>query len=74
VDRTDLSFAGNRTSHGDPSLKALLRTLLMHVGCGWSLRETAVQANSVSVVEVAMLFGIEFDLPIIVQSGRDATV
>ena len=30
---------------GFPSLEALLRTLLLHVGCGWSLRETAVQAK-----------------------------
>ena len=30
---------------GFSSLEALLRTLLMHVGCGWSLRETAVQAK-----------------------------
>jgi hypothetical protein len=30
---------------GFPSLEALLRTLLLHVGGGWSLRETAVQAT-----------------------------
>jgi hypothetical protein len=39
---------------------------------GESLR--AVAANGVSVVEMAMFFGIEFDLPAIVEAGRDAAI
>lgn len=31
----------------------LLRTLLLHVGCGWSLRETAVQAKLAGIAEVS---------------------
>lgn len=38
---------------GFPSLEALLRTLLLHVGCGWSLRETAVQAKLAGLAEVS---------------------
>src|SRR5271163_2546730 len=38
---------------GFPSLDALLRTLLLHVGCGWSLRETAVQAKLAGIAEVS---------------------
>jgi hypothetical protein len=38
---------------GFPSLEALLRTLLLHVGCGWSLRETAVQAKLAGIAEVS---------------------
>jgi hypothetical protein len=38
---------------GFPSLEALLRTLLMHVGCGWSLRETAIQAKLAGVADVS---------------------
>jgi hypothetical protein len=34
-------------------LEALLRTLLLHVGCGWSLRETAVQAKLAGIAEVS---------------------
>ena len=30
---------------GFKPLNDLFRTLLLHVGCGWSLRETAVQAK-----------------------------
>jgi hypothetical protein len=30
-----------------------LRTLLLHVGCGWSLRETAVQAKLAGIAEVS---------------------
>src|SRR5271169_306703 len=38
---------------GFPSLEALLRTLLLHVGCGWSLRETAVHAKLADVADVS---------------------
>src|ERR1035438_4709042 len=42
-----------RRLRGFSSLEALLRTLLMHVGCGWSLRETAVQAKLAGVADVS---------------------
>lgn len=38
---------------GFDSLEDLLRTLLMHVGCGWSLRETAVRAKLAGVADVS---------------------
>jgi hypothetical protein len=38
---------------GFPSIEALLRTLLLHVGCGWSLRETATQAKLAGIAEVS---------------------
>lgn len=38
---------------GFDSLESLLRTLLLHVGCGWSLRETAVQAKLAGIAEVS---------------------
>jgi hypothetical protein len=38
---------------GFDSLNDLLRTLLLHVGCGWSLRETAVQAKLAGIAEVS---------------------
>lgn len=38
---------------GFNSLEALLRTLLLHVGCGWSLRETAVQAKLAGIADVS---------------------
>lgn len=38
---------------GFDSLNNLLRTLLLHVGCGWSLRETAVQAKLAGIAEVS---------------------
>ena len=38
---------------GFDSLQDLFRTLLMHVGCGWSLRETAVQAKLAGIAEVS---------------------
>ena len=38
---------------GFSSLEALLRTLLMHVGGGWSLRETAVEAKLAGIAEVS---------------------
>jgi hypothetical protein len=42
-----------RRLRGFSSLEALLRTLLMHVGCGWSLRETAVQAKLAGIADVS---------------------
>ena len=42
-----------RRLRGFPSLEALLRTLLLHVGCGWSLRETAVQAKLAGIASVS---------------------
>jgi len=42
-----------RRLRGFPSLDALLRTLLLHVGCGWSLRETAVQARLAGIADVS---------------------
>jgi hypothetical protein len=38
---------------GFSSVEALLHTLLMHVGCGWSLRETAVQAKLAGIADVS---------------------
>src|SRR5438128_4360071 len=38
---------------GFNSLNDLFRTLLLHVGCGWSLRETAVQAKLAGIAEVS---------------------
>jgi hypothetical protein len=38
---------------GFKSLEDLLRTLLLHVGCGWSLRETAVHAKLAGIAEVS---------------------
>ncbi len=38
---------------GFVSVEALLRTLLLHVGCGWSLRETAVQAKLAGIADVS---------------------
>lgn len=37
---------------GFDSLNDLFRTLLLHVGCGWSLRETAVQAKLAGIADV----------------------
>jgi hypothetical protein len=42
-----------RRLRGFPSLDALLRILLLHVGCGWSLRETAVQAKLAGLADVS---------------------
>lgn len=42
-----------RRLRGFPSVEALLRTLLLHVGRGWSLRETAVQAKLAGIAEVS---------------------
>jgi hypothetical protein len=42
-----------RRLRGFNSLSDLLRTLLLHVGCGWSLRETAVQAKLAGIAEVS---------------------
>jgi hypothetical protein len=38
---------------GFDSLNDLLRTLLLHVGCGWSLRATAVQAKLAGIADVS---------------------
>ncbi len=38
---------------GFDSLNDLLRALLLHVGCGWSLRETAVQARLAGIADVS---------------------
>jgi Transposase DDE domain len=38
---------------GFESLNDLLRTLLLHVGCGWSLRETAVQVKLAGIADVS---------------------
>lgn len=38
---------------GFESLNDLFRTLLLHVGCGWSLRETAVQAKLAGIADVS---------------------
>ena len=42
-----------RRLRGFDSLENLLRTLLLHVGWGWSLRETAVQAKLAGIAEVS---------------------
>src|SRR5581483_3934398 len=42
-----------RRLRGFHSLDAVLRTLLMHVGHGWSLRETVVQAKLAGIAEVS---------------------
>jgi Transposase DDE domain len=38
---------------GFESLNDLFRTLLLHMGCGWSLRETAVQAKLAGIADVS---------------------
>jgi len=38
---------------GFASVENLLRTLLLHVGCGWSLRETAVHAKLADLASVS---------------------
>jgi len=48
-----------RRLRGFPSLEALLRTLLLHVGCGWSLRETAVQAKLAGIASVSRCHAAE---------------
>lgn len=42
-----------RRLRGFRSLNDLFRSLLMHVGCGWSLRETAVQAKLAGIADVS---------------------
>jgi hypothetical protein len=42
-----------RRLRGFDSLDAVLRTLLMHVGHGWSLRETVVKAKLAGIAEVS---------------------
>ena len=51
--QTGRSSGAIRRLRGFPSLEALLRTLLLHVGCGWSLRETAVQAKLAGIASVS---------------------
>ena len=38
---------------GFDSLNDVFRTLLLHVGCGWSLRESAVQAKLAGIADVS---------------------
>lgn len=38
---------------GFDSIEAVLHTLLLHVGCGWSLRETVVHANLAGIAEIS---------------------
>ncbi len=38
---------------GFDSVNDLFRTLLLHVGCGWSLRETVVQAKLAGIADVS---------------------
>jgi len=38
---------------GFDSIESVIRVLLMHVGSGWSLRETAVRANLAGIAEVS---------------------
>lgn len=38
---------------GFGSVSDLLRTLLLHVGCGWSLRETAVHAKMAGIADIS---------------------
>jgi hypothetical protein len=38
---------------GFDSIEAVLRTVLLHVGCGWSLRETAVHAHLAGIAEIS---------------------
>jgi hypothetical protein len=42
-----------RRLRGFSSIESLLHTLLLHVGCGWSLRETVVQAKLAGLAEVS---------------------
>ena len=51
-----------RRLRGFPSLDALLRTLLLHMGCGWSLRERLGKAlqqwkGLASLIECGQSFG-----------------
>jgi hypothetical protein len=42
-----------RRLRGFSSLESLLHTLLLHIGCGWSLRETVVQAKLAGLADVS---------------------
>jgi hypothetical protein len=42
-----------RRLRGFSSIESLMHTLLLHVGCGWSLRETVVQAKLAGIAEVS---------------------
>jgi hypothetical protein len=50
--RAVLSGACERL-RGFSSASSLLRTLLLHVGCGYSLRETVVRAKAAGIAEVS---------------------
>ncbi len=55
---SDWEALGKSTSavirlRGFDSMNDLLRTLLLHVGCGWSLRETAVHAKLAGIADVS---------------------
>jgi hypothetical protein len=53
-----VEFGAVKRERGFPSPEALLRTLLLHVGLGYSLRETVVKArlaNWANVSDVALL-------------------
>jgi hypothetical protein len=52
-ERLGRSSGAIKRLRGFSSAEALLRTLLMHVGCGWSLRETAVQAKLAGIADVS---------------------
>ncbi len=39
----------------DKSEEKLLRTLMIHLGCGYSLRETVVRAKRANLADVALL-------------------
>jgi hypothetical protein len=52
-ERLGRSSGAIKRLRGFSSVEALFRTLLMHVGCGWSLRETAVQAKLAGIADVS---------------------
>jgi Transposase DDE domain len=52
-ERLGRSSGAVRRLRGFSSLESLLHTLLLHVGCGWSLRETVVQAKLAGLAEVS---------------------
>jgi hypothetical protein len=80
--RVQLDRAGNQAgerTHGDVS-KTGVKKIWVDAGAGIDddafrcKALGAVAGNSVAVVEMAMLSGIEFDLPVIVETGRDPAV
>jgi hypothetical protein len=52
-EETGRSSGAVKRLRGFASVEALLRTLLLHVGCGWSLRETAVRAKLAGIADVS---------------------